>query len=416
MLEDRAIVEVLCYYLDGFSLLSLGCVSHNLRDLVSWTGYPGGKEAFTHKHFHLRAFLGQVKEERYQIEKHSIAEFSVLSHAPHVLVEAIRDACDPAFHDPMVEDITVPLYLHDLTAKQSKAVSVPVIAEMAKKYGKITSYRHDPAGDYLYFTTRHFTPDGAQHEVVYRRTSAIDFETDVQYECLGRLELDDKRTNFPAGVDFAHVGEEHYLLGENYGTFVVVDLKTLKPMPGVPDFSAYGNYPRTVVVGSMLFLQQTSGKRKEEMPTCFYSIPDFRVVHEVGSKVQLYHPLQLYDDHVYNLEHGRVRDVTAEKEILCVEKLDPAKYIPYPSELLAVDHEHVLWCHFPTGDMFVVNRKSGNSKKIVSGTWKPKKCYNTMFAGGAIIWYDINKYDFHIISPQLGDAPIKKKKSFLKFF
>jgi hypothetical protein len=418
-LQSPVFLDVLVYYLDGFDLLVLGCASRNLQTNLTWNLIAGGKEQFLAKHFKLRPFLGALKIEKMKIKKNTISSILPLRRAPTILVEAHRDACDPAFHETLVVDSSVPLVLHDTVSKRSKPVPVTVIAEMQQKYGKITSYRHDPTADYLFFTTRHFTDDGAQHEVVWRRMSEISFECDVIYECLGRLELDPNKTNFPAGIDFVHKGDDHYLIGENYMEFVIIDLSTLKPMDSPNFIAEFGRGVRCdVLEDSTLLVYQSHGNNK--MVPRRYSIPDFTFLGEVPYReVSFYHPLVLYDEILYYFERGVIYDFLTAKELMVIQVLDPTKYIPHPSELLAVDRNCVLWRDHD-GEFYVVDRKTSKTKEIVSGKWSKKQYYRSFFTGVSIVWYDIDHYVLHIITPlndpnSAKETAAKKKKGKFNF-
>jgi hypothetical protein len=258
--------SVVAYHLDVPSLLrlSLTCVAlHRAfsEEHTVWRTRHGSRAEAVRRLYALHSFVpplaGAAAAPPVQLEKNTmtvpdiggIAYFHSL--APDIVLICLESLADPAFHQRMVKGPVERGIFALLNVRQHtvRSISLPQLTEAESQHGPAVSMRHD-VGRFRYCCSRHFHSTG-QQEVVFECTSGFLTEGEINFRCLGAMQLGGK-SNFASGVLFCEGTDgRQYAVGCGV-TLQVVDLETMQPVTEKPlDMSAMvtkGPFPSTLLL------------------------------------------------------------------------------------------------------------------------------------------------------------------------
>jgi len=260
-----------------------------------------------------------------------------------------------------------------------------------KKYGPISSLRHDPYY-FEYLTSRHFDHNNAdQYEVVFKRSTPLSMEG-VDFTMLGPIKLD--KCNFAGGLSFvrSHNGEA-YVCGLNCvrpkQNIVLVNLQNLEVEKTIESKEGREQiYP----LG-----QGKMGIYQYHHPLIIVSVPNMEKIRTIdvpNLSLQVRHFWNQFDV-LYALSHEGVLINLENGESTKIPGLNArAMYSP---TLMGADQDYVMWVSWPEGNLMMMDRNTKIVKTVLVGSWKQKQYYDVLFSGTYVVWHNINHSNMHIV-------------------
>lgn len=402
-------VETVLYHLDVYALLALECCSVSLRDRLRshsvWKqNFNTNREGIMLKYFSLHPFWsGAVCHDDIDFKTPGGINYTVAVSADELVMycESVRD---PAFFQKTTKgEVGVDLFLViNLKTKEQRKISVPGVEEIEKKYGKVSSVRHDPP-NFRYLCFRHFGTEG-QYETVFECTTGL-LAPEVEFKFLGPLKIaDPRKMNFHTGVYFCSDSNGNpYAIGKGEEC-CIFDLRSLelvnqKTFPSSIHVSPVGHELACSTYGSGVTLYSVPGLEETR------SVPEGSYISR-QSKASF--DGQLF---VLNSNTGLVANISTGETLCVIPGVDERDM--YPPVLLGVDRKYVMWCRWPSGDVMMLNIETNETKRILKCKWTEREYYDIIFTGNWIVWRNINRTTYHIASSTKYNGLAEKR--FLSF-